>query len=58
MIITEEITVNGRNLVRTYSDSGMMVKRDEVLYESAVDPKELNRRYAESTIPVFKDVVE
>ena len=36
----------------------MMVKRDEVLYESAVDPKELNRRYAESTIPVFKDVVE
>lgn len=53
MIRTEELTINGKAFVRTYSDSGYMVARDGVEYEEAIDPADSGRVYTESdkTLP-------
>lgn len=56
MIKTENLTINTRAFVRTYSDSGFMVERDGVRYSEAIDPAEFNRQYTETDEPV--DVVE
>lgn len=56
MIKTENLTINNRAFVRTYSDSGFMVERDGVRYSEAIDPAELGRTYTETDEPV--DVVE
>jgi hypothetical protein len=56
MIITEELTVNGKAFTRTCSDSGYMVERDGVRYGEAIDPAELGRTYKETdeTIEVYE----
>lgn len=41
---------DGVNLIRTYSDKGMMLERDGVLYEEAIDPEGSGRIYKETTI--------
>ena len=56
MIKTENLTINNRAFVRTYSDSGFLVERDGVRYSEAIDPAEFNRQYTETDEPV--DVVE
>ncbi len=43
---------DGVVLNRTYSDKGMMIERDGVRYEEAIDPAELDRQYAETDEPV------
>ena len=50
MIVTETITIDGRDLVKTYSDSGCYVVRDGISYEEAIDPAEFNREYEEGDI--------
>lgn len=52
MIVTENMTINGKAFVRTYSDSGYMVARDGVEYSEAIDPAELGRAYTETTTPI------
>ncbi len=52
MIKTENMTINGKPFVRTYSDSGCYVERDGVRYEEAIDPAELGRTYTETDEPV------
>lgn len=52
MISTENLVINGRSFVRTYSDSGYMVERDGVLYSEAIDPVEYGRTYTESDEPL------
>lgn len=52
MIKTENMTINDRAFIRTYSDSGYMVERDGIRYGEAVDPVELNRQYTETDEPV------
>lgn len=54
MIITEyyKTREDGVVLVRTYSDKGMMIERDGVRYEEAIDPAELNRQYTETDEPI------
>ena len=52
MIVTENLTINGKSFVRTYSDSGYMVERDGVRYGEAIDPAELGRTYTETDEPV------
>lgn len=47
MIKTENLTINGRAFIRTYSDEGRYVVRDGVSYEEAVDPADKNRTYTE-----------
>jgi len=50
MIVQENFDVNGRNFVRTYSDSGRYVVRDGIEYEEACDPAEFGRTYTEGEI--------
>ena len=54
MIITEYFRTreDGVVLNRTYSDLGMMIERDGVRYEEAIDPAELNRQYIETDEPI------
>ena len=52
MIKTELITVDGRQLRRTWSDAGFMIERDGAMYSEAVDPAEFDRVYTETDIPV------
>lgn len=51
MIIQEQI---GNDLVKTYSDSGFMIRKKgtEELYSEAIDPKKFNREYEETDIPI------
>ena len=52
MIKTELITVDERQLRRTWSDTGFMIERDGTQYSEAVDPVEFDRVYTETGIPV------
>ena len=48
MIKTEIIAINGRQLQRTWSDSGFMIERDGFMYSEAVDPLDSGRTYIET----------
>lgn len=50
MIQTEKIIINGRELVRTYSNTGHMIRQDGTgaIYSEAVDPIETGRTYTET----------
>lgn len=39
---------DGVVLNQTYSDKNLMIERDGVYYEKAIDPAELNRIYTET----------
>lgn len=57
MIQTENITISGKNFVRTYSDSGYYIHggMPEGDYAEAIDPAELGRTYTETDIPIEGD---
>ena len=48
MIVTEKITINGREFVRTYSDKNFYVERDGERYSEAIDPINSDRIYVET----------
>ena len=50
MIKTENIYVNGRTLVRTYSDANRMIQQDGTgaIYSEAYDPADSGRTYMET----------
>lgn len=52
MIKTEQITINGKAFVRTYSDQGVMIERDGLVYSEAVDPVGSGRTYTETDMPI------
>ena len=52
MIKTELITVDERQLRRTWSDTGFMIERDGAVYSEAVDPMEFDRVYTETDMSV------
>lgn len=52
MIKSETITINGKEYIRTWSDSDLMIERDGIRYERAVDPAYLGRTYTETDEPV------
>lgn len=52
MIVTENLTINGKAFVKTYSDSGYMVEREGVRYSEAIDPAEFGRTYTETDEPI------
>ena len=62
MVIRENITINGREFIRNYSDSGYMIERDGVRYGEAIDPIEYSneRIYTETDelIPVPPEDLE
>lgn len=57
MIVTEYYTtrMDGVKLNRTYSDKGLMIERDGVLYTEAIDPAILGRQYTETDQPIPKE---
>lgn len=52
MIVQEHIEIDGRDFIRTYSDSGKYVVGGEPYgeYEEACDPAELGRTYTEGEL--------
>lgn len=52
MIQTESITINGRQLTRTYSDGGYYIQREGVRYAEAIDPADSGRTYTETDVPI------
>lgn len=54
MLITEELVINGDKFVKNYSDRGLFIERDGVMYEEAVDPLEYkdSRIYTETDKPI------
>ena len=54
MIKTENTYVNGRTLVRTYSDANLMIRQDSTgnIYSEAVDPVGFGRTYTETDTPI------
>lgn len=55
MIKTEQLQINGKAFVRTYSDRGVMIERDGAVYSEAIDPIGSGRTYTETEIPVPKE---
>ena len=49
-IIREEVKANGNIFIKTYSDSGMYIKRDGNKYIDALDPEDVadERIYTET----------
>lgn len=54
MAIVVERYEDSVDLVRTFSDQGMMIRQDGtgILYEEAVDPDYMGRTYTETDIPI------
>ena len=54
MIKTEELIINSKNFIRTYSDAGFKIHGGvpEADYDEATDPAEFNRQYTETNIPI------
>ena len=54
MIKSETITINGRTLVRTYSDANRMIRQDSTgnIYSEAVDPAGSGQTYTETDTPI------
>lgn len=55
MIKTEQITINGTEFTKTYSDQGVMIEREGLVYSEAVDPVGSGRTYTETDIKVEED---
>lgn len=50
MIITETITINGREFIKNYSDAGYLIQKEgtEEIYSEAIDPIDSGRTYVET----------
>ena len=57
MAIITERHEDSVDLVRTYSDRGMMIRQDETgtLYAEAIDPDYMGRTYTETNIPIEQE---
>lgn len=60
MIVTENYKTrkDGVVLIRTYSDAGMKIQRDGVVYDEAIDPEGLGRIYTETDTPIDTKIEE
>ncbi|MBO7668762.1 MAG: hypothetical protein J6T26_09905 [Firmicutes bacterium] len=54
MIVTEALIIDGRECVKTYSDAGVKIRGGfpDGDYDEAVDPKDSDRTYTETDIPI------
>ena len=48
MILTEKLTINNKNYIKTWSNNEVYLERDGALYSEAIDPIEANRKYVET----------
>jgi len=60
MIKTENLTINGKAFVKTYSDAGYYIHggSPEGDYAEAFDPAEFGRAYIETDIPLEEQTEE
>ena len=58
MIIVENITVNGTEFTRTYSDANRYVVRDGIEYSEAWDPAQFGRTYTEGNIILDDEIID
>lgn len=60
MIIRENVIINDKEYIKTYSDKGFYIERDEIQYSEAIDPIEFKdeRIYTETDIPIEVDEEE
>ena len=58
MVITEIVTLNGKEFTYNYSNEGRYVVRDGVSYENAYDPVELGRTYTEGDLIPIEEPTE
>lgn len=54
MIKTETVTYSGKEYIHTWSDLHMMIERDGVVYEEALDPIDSGRVYTETDKPIVE----
>lgn len=54
MIITENVTIDGRQFVKTYSDEGMYIRQEQTgaVYSEAIDVENSAFAYTETDIPI------
>ena len=54
MIITENVTIDGRQFVKTYSDEGMYIRQEQTgaVYSEAIDVENSALTYTETDIPI------
>ena len=54
MIQTETLTINNHELIRTYSDAGLKIRKSgtDEIYDEAIDPAGSGRTYSETDEPV------
>jgi hypothetical protein len=52
MIVKENLNINSKAFVRTFSDAGFMIERDGQIYAEALDLAYLGREYTETDIPI------
>ena len=59
-MLIQEIIEDYTTLVKTYSDKGMMIRKNgtEELYSEAIDPQKFNREYEETDIPIKQELDE
>lgn len=50
MIRQENLQINGKEFIRTYSDDNRYVVREGISYSEAVDPAEFSRVYTEGDV--------
>ena len=55
MIVPKYFSINGRTVVRRYSDQGVHIERDGAIYIYADDPVDFDRQYVETDIPIDPD---
>ena len=55
-IITEQLIINNKDFIKTYSDSNRYVVRDGISYSEALDPAEFNRVYTEGELLPNNDI--
>jgi hypothetical protein len=55
MIVQTHFDMDGRDFIRTVSDAGRYVVRDDVSYEEACDPAEYGRQYIEGDVMPSED---
>lgn len=52
MIKTEQVEINGTEFIKTYSDQGVMIEREGLVYSEAIDPIGSGRTYIETDMPI------
>ena len=58
MVVTEVVIINNKEFKHTYSNSGMKIKRENVLYDEAYDPVGFDREYEETDKAVGEEEEE